>query len=49
MYKEGTFVQQWKYAVDLLHKTGLLSYKPANTPIEPNLKLQIAKAEEVQN
>ncbi|XP_059654624.1 pentatricopeptide repeat-containing protein At3g06920-like [Cornus florida] len=47
--KEGIFVNQRKYVLDLLSETGLLGYKPAETPIEPNLKLQPSKDEEVMN
>ncbi|KAL5777605.1 hypothetical protein ACOSP7_010531 [Xanthoceras sorbifolium] len=47
--KEGIFVNQRKYVLDLLGETGLLGCKPADTPIEPNLKLQTVKAEEVRN
>ena len=47
--KEGIFVNQRKYILDLLGETGLLRCKPAETPIEPNHKLQPVKAEEVVN
>ncbi|GMP81639.1 hypothetical protein CsSME_00036279 [Camellia sinensis var. sinensis] len=46
--KEGIFVNQRKYVLDLFGETGMLGYKMAETPIEPNLKLQAAKAEEVK-
>ncbi|GMP88706.1 hypothetical protein CsSME_00040591 [Camellia sinensis var. sinensis] len=44
--KEGIFVNQRKYVLDLLGETGMLGCKMVETPIEPNLKLQAAKAEE---
>ena len=37
--KEGIFVNQRKYVLDLLNEMGLLECKPAETPIELNLKL----------
>jgi len=47
--KKGIFVSQRKYVLDLLKETGLLGCKAAETPIEPNLKLQSAKPEDVKN
>lgn len=47
--EEGIYVNQRKYVLDLLDGTGLLGCKPAETPIEPNLKLQPSKDEEVLN
>lgn len=47
--KEGIFVNQKKYILDLLEKIGLLSCKVAMTPIKPNLKLQTTKVEEVKD
>lgn len=47
--KKGIFVNQRKYIVDLLSETGLLGCKPADTPIEPNVKLQPVKTKKVQN
>ena len=35
--------------LDLLGKTGILGCKAVETPIEPNLKLQSAKPEDVKN
>ena len=49
MEKEGLFVSQRKYVLDLLGETGLLGCKAVETPIKPNLKLQVAKSEEVIN
>ena len=37
--KEGIFISQQKYVVDLLKETGLLGCKASNTPIDPNHKL----------
>ena len=39
--KIGISVSQWKYVLDLLKETGMMSCKPANTPVDPNLKLEI--------
>ncbi|KAL9447690.1 hypothetical protein AB3S75_015212 [Citrus x aurantiifolia] len=47
--KEGIFVNQRKYVLDLLGETGLLGCKMVETPIDPNLKLQPAKIEEVKD
>lgn len=47
--KEGIFVNQRKYVLDLLRETGLLGCKATETPIEPNLKIQSAKPEDVLN
>ena len=47
--KKGIFVSQRKYVLDLLSETGLLGCKVADTPIEPNVKLQPAKPEDVVN
>ena len=44
---KGTFISHRKYNLDLLKETGLLGCKAAKTPIEPNLKLETANAEEV--
>ncbi|KAH9649138.1 hypothetical protein KPL70_025878 [Citrus sinensis] len=45
--KEGIFVNQRKYILDLLKETGLLGCKAVETPMEDNLKLSPAKAEDV--
>ncbi|MCQ7416388.1 Ty1/Copia family ribonuclease HI, partial [Salmonella enterica] len=37
------------YVLDLLEETGLLGCKAAETPFEPNLKLQVAKVEEIKD
>ena len=47
--KEGFFVNQRKYVLNLLGETGLLGCRVSETPIELNVKLQIAKTEEVKN
>ncbi|XP_062075664.1 uncharacterized mitochondrial protein AtMg00810-like [Humulus lupulus] len=38
--KEGIFVSQRKYVLDLLNETGMMVCKLAETPSEPNVKLQ---------
>ncbi|XP_059668772.1 uncharacterized mitochondrial protein AtMg00810-like [Cornus florida] len=45
--REGIFVNQRKYVLDLLNETGLLGCKAADTPIEVNLKLEAVKPESV--
>ena len=45
--KHGIFINQRKYIMDLLKETGLLNCRPAETPIDANQKLELAKAEEV--
>ncbi|KAA3462041.1 transcription factor TGA4-like isoform X1 [Gossypium australe] len=47
--KEGIFVSQCKYILDLLKETGLLGCKAAGTPFEPNLKLEHVEGENVVN
>ena len=47
--KEGIFVNQRKYVLDLLGETGQLGCKPAKTPIEPNIKLLPSKNDEVKD
>jgi hypothetical protein len=39
--KEGIFLSQRKYALDLLKETGMTACSPVSTPIEENLKLSI--------
>ena len=43
----GIFVNQRKYVLDLLKETGLENCKPAETPLDANKKLELAKPEEV--
>ena len=45
----GIFVNQRKYVLDLLKETGLENCKPAETPLDANQKLALAKPEEVTN
>ena len=45
--KEGIFMNQRKYILDLLKEIGLLGCKAAKTPMEPNIKLQPAEPEEM--
>ncbi|RVW63737.1 Retrovirus-related Pol polyprotein from transposon RE1 [Vitis vinifera] len=47
--KEGIFVNQRKYVLDFLDETGMLECKPAEIAIEPNVKLQPKKAENVKD
>jgi len=39
--KEGIFLSQQKYALDLLKETSMTTCSPVSTPIEENLKLSI--------
>ncbi|XP_052882649.1 uncharacterized mitochondrial protein AtMg00810 isoform X4 [Gossypium arboreum] len=41
--KAGISISQRKYVLDVLSEVGLLGCKPAETPMEPNLKLGIDK------
>lgn len=41
--KSRIFISQQKYILNLLKKTGKLTCKPANTSIDPNPKLGLAK------
>lgn len=47
--KKGIFVIQRKYVIDLPEETGLLGCKVPKTSIEPNLKLRVAKAKEIND
>ena len=47
--KEGIFVNQRKYVLDLLGEMGMLGCKTVETLIEPCTKLQTAKTESVVN
>ena len=47
--KEGIFVNQRKYVLDLLGEIGMLGCKIAETPMEPNTKLQPAKIKSIVN
>jgi len=38
--KKGIMVSQQKYILNLLKETGMMGCRPANTPIDPNQKLQ---------
>jgi hypothetical protein len=37
--KKGISVSQRKYVLDLLQETGMSGCRPADTPMDPNLKL----------
>ncbi|XP_015583912.2 uncharacterized mitochondrial protein AtMg00810-like [Ricinus communis] len=45
--REGIFVNQRKYILDLLNETGLLGCKAVETLTEVNLKLNLAKPEDI--
>ncbi|XP_020587553.1 uncharacterized protein LOC110029552 [Phalaenopsis equestris] len=47
--KDGIFVNQSNYVLDLLKETGLTGCKAADTPIEPNVKLKTAATNEVMD
>ena len=38
--KQGIFISQQKYVIDLLKETSKTACKPASTPIDPNLRLR---------
>ena len=44
--EKGISVSQRKYTLDLLKETGMLSYKPVDTPMNTNVKL-LARTTEV--
>ena len=37
---QGIFISQYKYAMDLLTKAGVLTSKPYKLPMDPHLKMQ---------
>ena len=45
--QEGIFINQRKYILDLLNETGMLCYKPADTPVDLNIKLKPAEKGEI--
>ncbi|KAK2990953.1 hypothetical protein RJ640_002961, partial [Escallonia rubra] len=45
--KSGITVSQRKYVLDLLRDTGMLGCRPAETPMEPNAKLDIEGGKDV--
>ena len=45
--KEGIFLNQWKYILDLLTDTGMTGCKAAETPMDPNVKLKSAVEDEI--
>ncbi|CAN1343942.1 Retrovirus-related Pol polyprotein from transposon RE1 [Linum perenne] len=47
--KEGLFINQRKYILDMLEEVGLTNCKPIDTPMEPNLRLRPSSAEEVKD
>ncbi|KAJ9682786.1 hypothetical protein PVL29_018666 [Vitis rotundifolia] len=49
MSKEGIFVNQRKYVLDLLDEISMLECNPAETSIKPNVKLQPTKAKKVKD
>lgn len=47
--KEGIFMCQHKYALDIISETGLLGSKPAEFPMEQNHKLALASGKLLEN
>ena len=47
--KEGIVVSQKKYVLDLLRETCMMGCRLTETPVEPNLKLQLASAKKVRD
>jgi hypothetical protein len=45
--KEGIFLNQRKYILDLLTETGMTGCKAAETPMDPNVKLKSAAEDEI--
>uniref|UniRef100_A0A803LUX6 RNase H type-1 domain-containing protein n=1 Tax=Chenopodium quinoa TaxID=63459 RepID=A0A803LUX6_CHEQI len=45
--KKGIFISQRKYVLDLLTETGMLNYKPADTPMVMNHGLQIIEGKKM--
>ena len=42
----GVSISQRKYTLDLLKETGMLGSKPVDTPMDPNIKLEIKPEDE---
>ena len=47
--QKGIFISQRKYILDLLKEMGMSGCKPADTPIDPNVKLGIGDGESSDN
>ena len=47
--KEGLFLCQEKYAINLLQKYGMLDCKPLVLPIEVNSKLSISEGKDLKD
>ena len=47
--KKGIFLSQRKYVLDLLSETGMIGYKPCDTPMILNSKLQLKDGELLQD
>ncbi|GAU39772.1 hypothetical protein TSUD_220160 [Trifolium subterraneum] len=45
--KEGTFLNQRKYILDLLKETGMMGCRPVETPMDPNVKLKAVSENEM--
>ena len=37
--RDGISISQRKYALNILEETGMVNYKPIDTPVDPNIKL----------
>ena len=47
--EKGIYVSQRKYTLDLLKETDMLDCKPADTPMDPNVKLLVRTTEVATN
>ncbi|KAJ9693611.1 hypothetical protein PVL29_009531 [Vitis rotundifolia] len=45
----GVVMSQRKYALDILEETGMLEYKPVDTPMDPNVKLVPGQGERLRD
>ena len=43
----GVILSQRKYASDILEETGMLDFKPVDTPMDPNVKLVLGQGESI--
>ena len=42
-------ISQRKYTLNILVDTGILNYKPVDTPMDPNVKLVLGQEEPLQD
>ena len=44
--KNGISISQWNYVLDLLRDIGMMGWKPVDTPMDANVKLDMKENDE---